>query len=90
MEEQAAASARVVYGYNGKLLRVDLSRKKTYSEVLDEEVLKKFVGGATLGISYVYKEVPPEINWSDAENRIYFFTGPLSGGQHKFKTPGFR
>ena len=79
MEEQAAASARVVYGYNGKLLRVDLSRKKTYSEVLDEEVLKKFVGGATLGISYVYKEVPPEINWSDAENRIYFFTGPLSG-----------
>jgi aldehyde:ferredoxin oxidoreductase len=77
MTEQTAPNT--IYGYNGKLLRVDLSRKKTNVEALDEAELRKYVGGATLGIRHVYKEVSPRVNWADAENRMFFFSGPLTG-----------
>ena len=38
------------YGYKGDLLRVDLTQGKNLSEPLDEALLRKYVGGATLGI----------------------------------------
>jgi aldehyde:ferredoxin oxidoreductase len=68
-----------IYGYHGKLLRVDLSRKKTFGDAIKDEDLRKFVGGATLGIKYLYDEVSPKVNWSDPENRVYLFSGPLGG-----------
>jgi aldehyde:ferredoxin oxidoreductase len=66
-------------GYAGKLLRVDLSQKTSSVETLDEEFLKKYLGGASLGIKYIYDEVKPGTNWSDPENRLFFGAGPLSG-----------
>jgi aldehyde:ferredoxin oxidoreductase len=76
MEEN---NTNVIYGYAGKLLRVDLTRKKIIADPMDEAVLRKFMGGATLGIKYLYDEVSPRTNWSDPENRVYLFSGPLGG-----------
>ena len=67
------------YGYAGKLLRVELTGANILSEPLDEATLKKYIGGAPLGIKYLYDEVPPEVEWSDPENRICLFSGPLGG-----------
>jgi aldehyde:ferredoxin oxidoreductase len=78
MEEQTASNTNPVYGYNG-ILRVDLSRRKTTLQSPDAAVLRKFVGGATLGIKYLYDEVPASVNWNDPENRLYIFSGPLGG-----------
>ena len=68
-----------LYGYMGKMLRVDLSQGKTWSEDLDDGTLKKWVGGIGLGAKYLYEEVPPGVEWSDPENRMIWASGPLAG-----------
>ncbi|MBW2154893.1 MAG: hypothetical protein JRH18_24955 [Deltaproteobacteria bacterium] len=66
-------------GYAGKVLRVDLTEGKTWSEELDEATVKKWVGGIGLGAKYLYEEVPPGVQWSDPQNRLIWTTGPLAG-----------
>ena len=66
-------------GYAGKILRMDLSTQNTSSEDLNLETVKKWVGGAGLGTKYLYEEVPPGVEWSDAENSLIWTTGPLAG-----------
>ncbi len=67
------------FGYLGKMLRVDLSKGITTIEDLEEVTLKKWVGGVGLGAKYFYDEVPPEVEWSDPENRLIWTSGPLAG-----------
>jgi aldehyde:ferredoxin oxidoreductase len=66
-------------GYAGKILRVDLTKGENTADTLDEAFLRKYVGGATLGIRYIFDEVPPGVEWSDPENRLFIGTGPLGG-----------
>lgn len=66
-------------GYRGKILRVDLSQKRIWVESLEDKSLQKWVGGAGLGVKYLYAEVPPRVQWSDPENRLIWTTGPLAG-----------
>lgn len=66
-------------GYIGKMLRVDLTHERVSEETLDRDTLRQYIGGAALGAKYLYDEVPATVKWSDPENRIMFFTGPLSG-----------
>jgi aldehyde:ferredoxin oxidoreductase len=68
-----------VGGYMGKILRVDLGSERISEETLDSETLRKYVGGTGFGTKYLYEEVPPGVEWSDADNRMMFFTGPLAG-----------
>ncbi len=67
------------YGYAGKILRVDLTKGQASTETLDEATLRKYIGGAVLGIKYVYDEVPPGVEWSDPDNRLFLGSGPLGG-----------
>jgi len=68
-----------LYGYTGKILRVDLSTGKQWIEYLDDRTLRKWVGGVGLGAKYLYEEVAPGIEWSDSENRLIWASGPLAG-----------
>jgi len=70
-------TSELIGGYAGKLLRVDLTRETIVEERLDEQSLRKYVGGAGLGVMVLYAEVPPEIDWFDPENRLIFASGPL-------------
>ncbi len=70
---------KTIFGYMGKILRVDLSERKTWIEELDEATYRKYVGGVTLGSKYLYEEVSPGVEWSSPENRLIFLTGPLAG-----------
>lgn len=74
--------AKSTLGYLGRVLRVDLSRKKITEEPLDESLLRKFIGGAGLGARYLYDEVPPGVGWSDPGNRLLFFSGPFGGTRY--------
>ncbi|MDD5492695.1 MAG: aldehyde ferredoxin oxidoreductase C-terminal domain-containing protein [bacterium] len=69
----------VLFGYAGQLLRIDLTRSSINTERLDESILKQYPGGATLGIKFIYDEVPPGVEWSNPENRLFLGTGPLTG-----------
>ena len=73
------AAQNGIGGYAGKILRVDLTNERISEEVLDRDTLRKYVGGTALGAKYLYEEVPPGVEWSDPENRIMFFAGPLTG-----------
>ena len=68
-----------IYGYSGKLLRIDLTNEKVTEENLDETTLRKWVGGTGLGAKYLFDEVPAGVEWADAENRLILATGPLGG-----------
>jgi aldehyde:ferredoxin oxidoreductase len=68
-----------VPGYMGKILRIDLTKNESRIDQPESGFLRKYIGGATLGIKFLYDEVPPGVAWSDPENRIFIGTGPLGG-----------
>lgn len=48
-----------MYGWRGKVLRVDLTRGAVREESLDPRVAKDFIGGRGLGIHRLLAEVDP-------------------------------
>lgn len=66
-------------GYTYRLLRVDLTKRSVTSESIDETVLRKSTGGASLGIQLLYDEVAPGVEWNDPGNRLFIGSGPLGG-----------
>jgi aldehyde:ferredoxin oxidoreductase len=66
-------------GWTARILRVDLTHRTTASELIDESVLRKSPGGASLGIKMLYDEVNPGVAWNDPENRLFIGSGPLGG-----------
>lgn len=68
-----------VGGYTGKFLRVDLTFERLSDDVIDEETLRKYIGGTGIGVKILYDEVSPTIHWSDPSNRVILASGPLGG-----------
>ncbi|MFC1592904.1 aldehyde ferredoxin oxidoreductase family protein [Candidatus Omnitrophota bacterium] len=68
-----------LYGYAGKLLRVDLTNEIITEDELDETTARKYLGGTGIGAKYLYDEVPAGVEWSDEGNRMIIATGPLGG-----------
>jgi len=66
-------------GYNGKVLRVDLTREKMTIEKTDEEFCTKYLGGAGFIAHYLLTEVNPGIDPLGPENKLIFALGPLTG-----------
>lgn len=70
-----------VYGTTGRILRVDLSNGKVWEEHLDEAVLRKYLGGTSLGIKFLHDEAKPDLDCFSPDNIIYVGSGPLGGTQ---------
>lgn len=68
-------------GYMGKILRVDLTNGSINDEPLEPMLVDIYTGGSGFGAEYLYREVPPEVEWDDPENRIIMASGPLAGTQ---------
>lgn len=68
-----------MYGYTGKILRINLSNKTVNKEALDLNEAKKFIGGRGLGTKILMDEVSPEVDALSIENKLIFMTGPLTG-----------
>ena len=67
-------------GYNGKIIRVDLTKGKITTEALpDEKILRKYVGNLGLGLWYLIKELPTGIDPLEPENPLIFLNGPFVG-----------
>lgn len=69
----------MLYGWTGKLLRVDLSRREVRSELLNEEWARQYVGGRGIGVKYLYEEMDPKVDPFDPANKLIFASGPLTG-----------
>ncbi|RLG56539.1 MAG: aldehyde ferredoxin oxidoreductase, partial [Candidatus Hydrothermarchaeota archaeon] len=65
-------------GYVGKILRVNLSTGKIFTEDLDYEIASKFIGGRGYGVKLLFDMLKPKTDALSEENIIIFMTGPLT------------
>lgn len=66
-------------GYNGKILRVNLSTKSITPEKLSADICRKYIGGAGFIAHYLYKELKPGIDALSPDNMLIFALGPVTG-----------
>ncbi|HSQ39853.1 MAG TPA: aldehyde ferredoxin oxidoreductase N-terminal domain-containing protein, partial [Anaerolineales bacterium] len=67
-----------MYGWHGKLLRVNLTTQTTSIEDIDPQVCRDFIGGRGVAMYYLSKEVDPAIDPLSPDNKLIFATGPLT------------
>lgn len=68
-----------MYGWIGKLLRVDLTNGRIAKEDLNVEDAKNYLGARGLGTKIMMDEVDPKVEPFSPENKLIFMTGPLTG-----------
>ena len=66
-----------MYSMNGRILRADLSAGQVTEEPVAEAT--RFLGGRGLAAWYAWNELSPDVGGFDADNRLMFMTGPLTG-----------
>jgi len=67
-----------MYGWNGKLLRVDLTDQTISVEDVDGRTAKDLVGGRGLAIEVLYEGMDSRVEPLSPENKLIFATGPLT------------
>jgi len=70
--------ANRIGGWTGKLLRVDLTTGKLWTEP-SAEYGRKYIGGRGIAAAIAWDETPQGIGPFDPENRMIFAVGPLTG-----------
>ncbi len=81
-------------GWQGKVLRVNLSSGSVTPEPLNMAWAEKYMGQRGLGTKYLFEEVDPSIDSLDPANKLIFATGPLTatgastGGRYSVITKG--
>jgi aldehyde:ferredoxin oxidoreductase len=68
-----------MYGWGGRILKVDLSKSKSIVERLDGEDALKFIGGRGLAVKILWDNLPPGVDPFSPENILVFSVGPLTG-----------
>jgi aldehyde:ferredoxin oxidoreductase len=77
---------KVIGGYMGKMLFVDLSRREIKTEALDEKFCRDFIGGYGIGARILYSRQRAGVDPLGPENMLGFITGPLTGVPGTFGT----
>jgi len=67
------------YGYNGRILRVDLTQERLSEEEPSEIVYRKYMGGSALALYYLLKELKPGTDPLSPENILVFMSNVTSG-----------
>lgn len=68
-----------MFGWRGRLLRVDLSDGSITREFLSPKIVREYLGGRGLGAFLHAEEVPESTAPLSPENHLIFVTGPLTG-----------
>ncbi len=66
-------------GYNGRILRVDLTAGKVWTDEPSEDYYRKYVGGRGIIAHTLLTEVPKGIDPLGPDNRLVFSLGPITG-----------
>ncbi len=67
------------YGYNGKILRINLSRGSTQVEEPDSSFYRRYLGGRGFVSYYLLRELRAGISPLSPENKLIFATGVITG-----------
>ncbi|MBW2058937.1 MAG: aldehyde ferredoxin oxidoreductase family protein [Deltaproteobacteria bacterium] len=65
--------------YQGRIIRVDLSRGELTVEETRKDWIDRYIGGMGLAFRYLFDEVDPQVDPLSPENPMIFMTGPLAG-----------
>jgi aldehyde:ferredoxin oxidoreductase len=68
----------VLFGWSGKILRVDLSKMESWTEDT-EPYTQTFIGGRGINVKTLYDEVGPNVGPYDPANRLCVGPGVLTG-----------
>lgn len=66
-------------GYAGKILRVNLTDETIATENVSDEMAELYLGGNGFAAKILYDEVPAGTDPLNEENKLLFFTGPVTG-----------
>lgn len=67
------------YGYNGKILHVNLTSAEITVEEPPETFYRKYMGGSAMAMVYILKEMSPGVDPLAPENVLTFFTSVVTG-----------
>jgi aldehyde:ferredoxin oxidoreductase len=67
------------YGYNGKILKVDLSARIITEEQPPEVLYRRYLGGGALSLYYLLKELRPGIDPYGSDNLLIFSASVVTG-----------
>ena len=68
-----------MFGWKGKLLRIDLTTGNRTVEELSPEFYRNYIGGRGAGLKILMDEIDPRIDPLGPQNKLIFATGPLTG-----------
>jgi aldehyde:ferredoxin oxidoreductase len=63
----------------GKILDVNLTTGTVKTTTVEDDVLRKFIGGSGLGAKLFFDRVPPDADPLSGKNILFLMGGPLSG-----------
>ena len=69
----------MAFGYNGKILRVDLSREKISIDSPDDVFYRRYIGGEGFVAYFLLKELKLGVDPLGPENKLIFAAGPVTG-----------
>jgi aldehyde:ferredoxin oxidoreductase len=67
------------YGYNGKILHVDLTKGELTVEEPNEAFYRKYLGGSAMGMHYILREMPKGADPLGPENVLTLMAGVTTG-----------
>ena len=67
------------YGYNGRILHVDLTNGTLATEEPDEAFYRKYMGGSAMGMHYILRNMPKGADPLGPENVLTLMTGVTTG-----------
>lgn len=69
----------MTFGYNGKILHIDLTTKKLETETPPEDFYRKYLGGSAMGMYYILRDTLAGIDPLAPENVLTFMTSVTTG-----------
>jgi aldehyde:ferredoxin oxidoreductase len=67
------------YGYNGKILHVDLTKGELTVEEPEEAFYRKYLGGSAMGMHYILRDMPKGADPIGPDNVLTLMTGVTTG-----------
>lgn len=74
-----SSTNRKLYGYAGRILRINLSTRRIKVEEVNEKLARMYLGGRGFNIAKLYDEVDPSVDPLSPENKLMIATGPIPG-----------
>jgi len=67
------------YGWAGRIISIDLTRKKVVKDPLPKELAVKYLGSRGINARFLWEKTSPGIDPLGPDNLLMFGAGPLSG-----------